>query len=160
MNPSLFDANAVHTLIIDLPLACVLVAPLLLVATVLRDSRNAALIVPAVMLFVLGVSSLYVALVETQARTEALRNVQTRAEVLQHQHDLVMLVVSAVAVAILLFVIGLLVRRTLAARTRQTSWSATFVVFVLAYIPCAGWLLIAAHQAARLADHLAEHARP
>jgi hypothetical protein len=68
------------------------------------------------------------------------------------------LVVSAVAS--LLFVIGLLVRRTLPAQARQISWSATFLVFVLAYIPSAGWLLIVAHQVARRVDHLAEYARP
>jgi hypothetical protein len=45
-------------LAIDLPLACVLVTPLLLAANALRKDSNPALIVPAVMLMVVGASSL------------------------------------------------------------------------------------------------------
>ena len=65
--------GALHLLAIDLPLACVLVAPLLLVANALRKDGNPALIVPAVMLIVLGASSLCVAFLETQLPTQALR---------------------------------------------------------------------------------------
>src|SRR5271165_7604988 len=76
--------GTLHLLAIDLPLACVLVAPLLLAANALRKESNPALIVPAVMLIVLGASSLCIALLETQPSTEAPRTGLVAAEVLEH----------------------------------------------------------------------------
>jgi hypothetical protein len=152
--------GTLHLLAIDLPLACVLVTPLLLAANVLRRGSNPALIVPAVMLIVLGASSLCVAFLETQPPTEALRTSQTGAEVLEHQHDLIILTVSIFVAATLLFATGLLVWRALITRMQPKSLSVTSVVFGLVYVLCSGWLIIAAHQGTRLADHLADNARP
>ena len=152
--------GTLHQLAVDLPLACVLVTPLLLAADALRKDRNPALIVIAVILMVLGASSLFVALVEIQPATEALRTSQAGAEVLEHQRNLVILALSSFVAATLLFASGLLVWRTLAARMRPTALSVTSLVFGLVYVLCSVWLIIAVHQGARLADHLATHARP
>jgi hypothetical protein len=152
--------GTLHQLAVDLPLACVLVTPLLLAADALRKDRNPALIVIAVILMVLGASSLFVALVEIQPATEALRASQAGAEVLEHQRNLVILALSSFIAATLLFASGLLAWRTLAARMRPTALSVTSLVFGLVYVLCSVWLIIAVHQGARLADHLATHARP
>lgn len=83
------SSGTLHLLAIDLTLACVLVAPLLLAANALRKDSNPALIVIVVILMVLGASSLFVALVETQPASEALRTGQAGAEVLEYQRNLV-----------------------------------------------------------------------
>ncbi len=152
--------GALHLLAIDLPLACVLVAPLLLAANALRKDRNPALIVPAVMLIVLGTSSLCVALLETQPATEALQTGQVGGEILEYQRNLVILAASTFVVAALLFATALLVWRALAVRMQPKAMSVTSVVFGTVYVLCSVLLIIAAHQGARLADHLAGHARP
>lgn len=152
--------GTLHLLAIDLPLACVLVAPLLLAANALRKDSNPAVIVPAVMLIILGASFLFVAFVETQPATEALRSGQAAADVLEHQRNLVILAVSTFVVATLLFATGLLVWRALAATMQPRALSVTSVVFGLVYVLCSVWLIIVAHQGARLADHLAGHLRP
>ena len=142
-----------HLLAIDLPLGCVLVTPLLLAANALRKDSNPAFIVPAVMLIVLGASSLCGALLETQPATEALRTGQAVAEVLEHQHNLVILAASTFVAATLLLCGWLLVWRALVARMQPRALSVTSVVFGLVYVLCSVWLIIAAHQGARLADH-------
>ena len=152
--------GTLHLLAIDLPLACVLVTPLLLAANALRKGSNPALIVPAVMLIVLGASSLCVALLETQPSTEALRTGQEGAEVLEHQRNLVILAASTFVAAALLFATTLLVWRALAARMQPKAIAVTSVVFGLVYVLCSVLLIVAAHQGARLADHLVGHARP
>ncbi|MGB7555420.1 MAG: hypothetical protein WBM04_13690 [Candidatus Korobacteraceae bacterium] len=152
--------GTLHLLAIDLPLACVLVTPLLLAANALRKDSNPALIVPAVMLIVLGASSLCVAFLETRFPTEALRAGQAGAEVLNHQHNLVILTISTFVAATLLFATAFLVWRALVNRMQPKSLSVTSVVFGFVYVLCSVWLMIAAHQGARLADHLAGHARP
>lgn len=159
MYQSLSDGT-LHLLAIDLPLACVLVTPLLLAANALRKDSNPALIVPAVMLMVTGASSLCVAFLETRFLTEGLRNGQAGAEVLNHQHNLVILTISTFVAATLLFAAALLVWRTLVNRMQSKSVSVTSAVFGLVYVLCSVWLIIAAHQGARLVDHLAGHARP
>lgn len=152
--------GALHLLAIDLPLACVLVAPLLLAANAVRTDCNPALIVPAVMLIVLGASSLCVTFLETRSPTEALRIGQVGAEVLEHQHNLVILAASTFVAAALLFATGLLVWRSLVNRMQPKSLLVTSVACGLVYAFCSAWLIIAAHQGARLADHLAGRVRP
>ena len=152
--------GALHLLAIDLPIACVLVTPLLLAAIALRKDSNPAFIVPAVMLIVLGASSLCVAFLETQPPTGELLTGQAGAEVLNHQHNLVILTISTFVAATLLFAAALFVWRTLVNRMQPKSLSVTSVVFGLVYVLCSVWLIIVAHRGARLADHLAEHARP
>ena len=151
--------GTLHLLAIDLPLACVLVTPLLLAANALRKDSNPALIVPAVMLMVLGASSLCVALLETQPATEALRTGQAGAEVLEHQRNLVILAASTFVAAALLFATALFVWRAFAVRMQPKAMSVTSVVFGR----LRSLLRVADHRGtpgARLADHLAEHARP
>ena len=152
--------GALHLLAIDLPIACVLVTPLLLAANALGKDSSPALIVPAVMLIVLGSSSLCVALLETQPPTEAFQTGQAGAEVLEHQRNLVILAASTFVAAALLFATALLVWWALAARMQPKAMSVTSIVFGLVYVLCSVLLIIAAHRGARLADHLAEHARP
>jgi hypothetical protein len=159
MLASLLNGDTLHIVEIDLPIAFVLVAPLLLLASA-RRNRNEPLIVPAVMLFVLGLSSLYVALVESPSAGQAFRNVHAGAEILQHGHDLVSLAISTLAAATLLFVLGLLFRNALVIRVRQTGGYVTALVCGIVYAFCAVWVLMAAHQGAKLAKHLAEHAQP
>ena len=154
------SGGTLHLLAIDLPLACVLVTPLLLAANALRKDRNPALIVPAVMLIVLGASSLCVAFLETRFPSEALRTGRAGAEVLNHQHNLVILTISTFVAATLLFATALSVWRAIVNRMQPKSLSVTSVVFGLVYVLCSVWLIIAAHQGARLADHLAGHASP
>jgi hypothetical protein len=159
MFPPLSD-GALHLLAIDLPLACVLGTPLLLAANALRKDRNPALIVPAVVLIVLGASSLFAATLETQPAAAALPGSQAAAEILQHRHNLVILAVATFVAATLLFAAGLWVWRALSTRMQPKAFSVTSVVFGLVYVFCSVWLIIATHQGARLADHLAGHARP
>jgi uncharacterized membrane protein len=152
--------GTLHLLAIDLPLACVLVTPLLLAANALRKDSNPAFLVPAVMLMVLGTSSLCVAFLETQPPTEAFLNGRVGAEVLEHQHNLVVLTANAFVAATLLFAAALLVWRALAVRMQARAMSLTSGVFGLVYVFCSIWLIIAAHEGAKLADHLAGHTRP
>ena len=159
MYPPLSD-GMLHLLAIDLPLACVLVTPLLLAANALRKDRNPALIVPAVVLIVLGASSLFAAILETQRAGAALPGSPAAAEILQHRHNLVILAVATFGAATLLFAAGLWVWKALSTRMQPKAFSVTSVVFGLVYVCCSVWLIIAVHQAARLADHLAGHARP
>ena len=111
-----FSEGTLHLLAIDLPLACVVVTPLLFAASALRKGSNPAFIVPALMLIVLGASSLCAALLETQPVTEALRTGQPGAEVLEHQRNLVILAASTFVVATLLLAAGLLIWRALVPR--------------------------------------------
>jgi len=152
--------GTLHLLAIDLPLACILVAPLLLAANALRKESNPALIVPAVMLIVLGASSLCAALLETQPSTEALRTGLVAAEILEHQRNLVILAASTFVAAALLFATALFVWRACAVRMQPKAMSGTAVVFSLVYVLCSVLLIVAAHQGARLADHLSGHASP
>ena len=159
MYPPVSDGT-LHLLAIDLPLACVLVIPLLLAANRFRKDPNPVLIVPAVILIVLGASSLWVGLVETQPQIEAFQTGQAGAEVVEHQRNLAILAAITFVSAVVLFAAGLLVWRTVTAGMQSKAISMTSVVFGLVYILCSVLLIIAAHHGARLADHLARHARP
>jgi hypothetical protein len=79
--------DSFHLLAIDVPLAFVLASPCLLFAST-RKRRNAPLVVPAVVLFALGMSSLYVALIEGPSTAPVFKNLRPDLELLQHQHDL------------------------------------------------------------------------
>ena len=78
---------------IDIPLAFVLVSPCLRFAST-RQVRNAPLVVPAVMLFVLGISSPYVAFTESSSTVSAFQNQWAAPELLQHLRDLRFLTLS------------------------------------------------------------------
>jgi DMSO/TMAO reductase YedYZ heme-binding membrane subunit len=112
------------------------------------------------MLIVLGASSLCVACLETRFPTEALRTGQVGAEVLEHQRNLVIVAASTFVAATLLFATASLAWRSLVNRMQPKSVLVTSVACGLVYVLCSVWLIIAALQGARLADHLAEHARP
>ena len=144
---------------IDLPLAFVLACPWLLLASILKR-RNAPLVVPAVMLFVLGLSSLYVALVESPSAAYAFQTLRMGSDLLRHQHDLTLLAISTLAAATLLFVIGLLFWDVLKSAPRQRRLTAAFVVFAAVYGACTIWLLTAAHEGAILAKHVVQHSHP
>lgn len=111
-------------------------------------------------LIVLGASSLCVAFLETRFPPEALRTGQVGAEVLEHQRNLAILAASTFVAAALLFATGLLAWRSLVTRMQPKSLFVPSAVFGLAYVLCSVWLIIAAHQGARMVDHLARHARP
>jgi hypothetical protein len=159
MFASFLIGDTLRTFEIDLPIVLVLLAPLLLLVSA-RNNRNAPLIVPAVMLFALGLSSLYVVLVERPTAGHALRNVAVEVEILQHRHDLLAIAASMLVAAILLFVLGLVLRKPLVDRGRKTARYMLSITFGIVYATCAIWLLVAAHRGAGLARHLAEHARP
>ncbi len=152
--------GTLHLLAIDLPLACVLVTPLLLAANALRKDSNPAFIIPVVMLIVLGASSLFVGLLETQPATEALRSGQGAVQALEHQRNLFILAVSTFVASTMLFATALLVGRAFRVRMQPTALLVTSIVFGLVYVACSVWLILAAHQGASVADHLAGHARP
>lgn len=158
MFQSLSTGNALHTFAIDLPIVLVIVGSLLLMAMVLRNKGHPELMVPAVMLTVLGTSSLCAFFV-SRAATEALRNGPMGAEVLQHRYDLFVLALSTIAAATLLFASGLLVRSALSRTFKKTALGVISVAFGLVYVLGSVWLLIAAHEGARLADHLTTHAK-
>jgi hypothetical protein len=158
MFASWLNGDSLHILFIDLPVAFVLAAPWLFIISGLK-SRNASLVVPGVVLFVLGFSSLYVALVENPFASETSGSLPMGADVLQHRHDLASLAFSTLAAATLLFVIGV-VFRNVAISLKKTQPYLTSLVFGTAYIACFVWLLFASHQGARLAQHLSEHAQP
>ncbi len=149
--------GALHLLAIDLPLACVLVTPLLLAANSLRKDSTPALIVPAVVLIVLGTSSLGAALLETRSASDVLLNGPAAAEIREHQHSLALFAMSTFASAALLFATGLMAWRTVVSRMRPKSLSLASVVFGLVYVFASAWLILAAHRGAVLADHLARH---
>ena len=77
--------DSFHLLAIDLPLAFVLASPWLLFAST-RNERNAPLIVPALVLFVLGLSSLYIAFAESLPTAHVLRSLRASSELLRDQH--------------------------------------------------------------------------
>lgn len=151
--------DSLHLLEIDLPIAFVLVSPWLLIAST-RKTRNAPLVVPAVMLFVLGLSSLYVALVENPTAASSFQNLHAGSELLRHHHVLISLAVSSLAAATLLFVIALLFWDVLTTGFWKKRLPAVFTVFAAIYGVCTIWLLAAAHQGAQLAEHISQHGRP
>lgn len=151
--------DSLHILEIDLPIAFVLASPWLLFASA-RKNRNAPLVVPAVMLFVLGLSSLYVALVERPTAADTFQNLLAGSELLRHQHDLISLAVSSLAAATLLFVVALLFWDVLTAGVWQKRLPAVFMIFAALYGACTIWLLTAAHEGANLARHVTQHSNP
>lgn len=151
--------DSFHLLAIDVPLALVLVSPCLLLAST-RRVRNAPLVVPAVMLFVLGMSSQYVALIEDPSTAAVFQNLPTDSEVLRHKHDLTYLTFGTLLAATLMFVLGLLYRDVITISLWRKRFAAVFSVFCAVYGACTLWLLIWAHRGASLARHISEHLRP
>lgn len=151
--------GALHLLAIDLPLACVLVAPLLLAANTLRGNRTPTLIVPAVILLVLGTSSVGAALLETEPAADLVLGSQSAAKVRVHQHELALLAMWVFAAAAVLYALALLAWRAVVVRMRHRSLMMASVSFGLAYVVAAVWLIFLAHRGAILADHLASHVR-
>lgn len=150
--------DSFHLLAIDLPLAFVLASPWLLIAST-RDKRNAPLIVPAVVLFVLGISSLYVALMASPS-TALSQDLRAGSDLLRHQHDLVYLALSTVFAAALMFVLELLYWDAITTAFWHGRTAFVFAVFAAVYTACALWLLTSAHQGANLASHVSQHLRP
>ena len=148
--------DSLHLLEIDLPVAFVLASPWLLIAST-RKNRDAPLVVPAVMLFVLGLSSIYVALVESPTATSGFQTLQAGLELLRHQHDLTAFAVSSLAAATLLFVFALLFWDVLTAGLWKKRLPVVFVVFAAIYGACTMWLLTAAHEGASMARHISLH---
>ena len=151
--------DSFHLLAIDLPLAFVLVSPWLLIAST-RSNRNRPLIVPAVVLFVLGLSSLYIALIESPSMTYAFQNMQAGSELLRHQHDLTFLALSTLAAATVMFALGLLYRDGIRNASWRKRYAAMFAVFSAVYGACMLWLLISAHLGASLARNMSQRSRP
>ena len=149
------DGDSLHLLTIDLPIAFVLASPWLLIASA-RKNRDAPLAVPAVMLFVLGLSSLYVALVESSTAESAFQNLKAGSELLRRQHDLMSFAISALAAATLLFVIALLFWDVLTTGVWKKRLPAVFVIFAAIYGACTMYLLTAVHQGASAASHLSQ----
>lgn len=158
MFASWLNGDSLRILFIDLPVAFVLAAPYLFIISGLK-SRNASLVVPGVVLFVLGFSSLYVALVESPFTPETFVKVQMGVDLSQHRHDLALLTFSTLAAAALLFVLGVIFRSAVIS-LKKTQLCLTPLIFGAAYIVCFVWLLFASHQGARLAKHLSEHSQP
>ena len=148
--------DSFHLLAIDLPLAFVLVSPWLLIAST-RNKSNAPLIVPAILLFVLGLSSLYVALIESPSAGHVLQNLRAGSELLRYLHDSTHLALSALLAATLMFVLGLLYWDAITIRFCRRHLAALFAVFASVYIVCTVWLLISAHLGASLARHASQH---
>ena len=159
MFQSLSTGNVLHIFAIDLPIVLVIAGSLLLMATVKRNKGHPELMVPAVMLTVLGTSALCAFFV-SRAATATLRNRPIGAEMLQHRYDLFVLALSIIAAATLLFGSGLLVCKVLSRTVKKTALGIATGMLGLVYVLASVWLLIAAHQGARLADHLATHAKP
>jgi hypothetical protein len=151
--------DSFHLLAIDLPLALVLVSPWLLIAST-RSKRNAPLIVPALVLFVLGLSSLYVALIESPSTAHALQNLNAGSELLQHQHDLTFIALDTLLAATLMFVLGLLYWDANTTGFWRRRFVGVFTVFAAVYCACTLWLLKSAHLGAGLARHVSQHLRP
>ena len=150
--------DSLHLLQIDLPIAFILVSPWLLIASA-RRNRNAPLVIPAVILFVLGLSSLY-ALVGSPSLVDALQNPRPGSELLRHQHDLMAWSFSSLAAATLLFVAALLFWDVLTAAPRRNRLAVVYTVFAAVYGACTMWLLIAAHREGSMATHISRHANP
>ena len=150
--------DSFHILAIDVPLALVLVAPCLLLASTRRVS-NAPLVVPAIVLFVLGLSSLYVALTEDPSTTALSQNPPTDSDLLRHQHELTHLTLGTLLAATLMFLLGLLYRDYFTISFWRKRFAAVFWVLCAMYGACTLWLLIWAHRGASLARHISEHLR-
>jgi hypothetical protein len=139
-------------LVIDLPIVLVFIGTVLLIAARWWRDKAPQLIVPAVMLTVLGASSLY-ALVDNQAAVAA-RSLQVSDEVSQHRYDLIRLGVTSTAAAALLFASGFLVYRMRTGTAKRTA-SRVIVALEIVYFIGSLCLLGTAHRAASLTDHLA-----
>jgi hypothetical protein len=159
MSQLLLAGNVMHTLSVDLPIALVLVGPLLLVAAMWRKNSLPELAVPAVISTVLGAASLY-AFFASETTMKVLHDGQAGTEVLQRQHDLIFLAVNTLASATLLFASGLLVCRMMSQTFNKTASRVLLGISALVYILGCMWLIVAAHDGAKLADHLARHAPP
>jgi hypothetical protein len=112
------------------------------------------------MLFVLGMSSQYVALIEDPSTAAVFQNLPTDSEVLRHKHDLTYLTFGTLLAATLMFVLGLLYRDVITISLWRKRFAAVFSVFCAVYGACTLWLLIWAHRGASLARHISEHLRP
>ncbi len=156
--PAVSEGTLAHIFAIDLPLALVLIGPLLVIAPTVWKGRYAATIVPAVMMTVLGAAFIY-ALFDGRISFETVP-IGPGEEVAGHQAGLQSLALSATAVAIVLFASALVLRRVVSRSLDRSAKRIAGAVFGFVYICSSIWLVSAAHEGAILADHLAEHAYP
>ena len=152
--------DTLHKIVIDLPLGLVILGSLLFIAATISKSCPREFTVPAVMLTILGASSLFAFYVDSRTVVPALPDGQPSAELLQHQRHLGLLTVKTLVAAALLFAIALLFCRLVTHNLSQPALHISAVGFSIAYVTCCVWLIVVAHQGQRLANHLASHARP
>jgi hypothetical protein len=155
--PTISEGTFAHIFAIDLPLAMVLVGPLLLIAPTIWK-RSYGVIVPAVMLTVLGAASIY-AIFDSRISFESVAPGMAE-EVTGRQLGLQGLALNAMAVATVLFAGALALRRVVSRSLDRSMKRLAAAVFGFVYLCSAMWLVSAAHEGAILADQLAEHAYP
>ena len=148
-----------HTLLIDLPIALVLFGPLLFVAATVGKDSNRALTVPAVMLSVLGASSLFAFYFDTYTAAHAIKYGDVTQEVLWHLHELRHITARTFIAMGLLFAGALLLSRLMVHMLSKTALRVYSIILGVVYALSCVWLLVVAHQGANLADHLASHAQ-
>jgi len=154
------SSAAWHTLLIDLPIALVLFGPLLFVAAIAGKDSNRSLTVPAVILGMLGASSLLAFYFNAYVGTQLFEGGDATKEVSWHLYELGHITARLPIAIALLFACALLLCWLLVHRLGKAARRVAMVTFSVVYILGCGWLLILAHQGARLVDHLDGHARP
>ena len=149
--------NTLHTFAVDLPIALVLLGPLLFVIAAMGKDRGRRLIVPAVMLSILGASSLFAFYLDTYTAASAIRYGGGREQVLPHLQELGYIATKTFVAMSLLFAGAFLLSRLTAQLLSKTALQISSAVFAVVNILCSVWLLVIAHKGANLAVHLAKH---
>ncbi len=147
-----------HTILIDLPIVLVLIGPLLFISAIAGRARNRTLTVPAVMLSIVGASSLLASYFNTFVGIQLFHDVTE--ELSGHLHELAGMATRLPIAITLLFACTWLICWLLVHQLNKAAQRAVLVVFGVAYGFGCVWLIKLAHQGAAIVDHLNVHTRP
>ena len=154
------SSAAWHTLLIDLPIALVLFGPLLFVAAIAGKDSNRSLTVPAVILGMLGASSLLAFYFNAYVGTQLFEGGDATKEVSWHLYELGHITARLLIARALLFACALLLCWLMVHRLGKVARRVALVTFGVVYTLGCTWLFTLVHQGARLVDHLGDRTRP
>ena len=153
------SATTLHILVVDLPIALVVLGPILFVAANFGKEAYRVLTVPAVMLSLLGASTLGTFYYHTWTTAAAVIRDTSAGELLGHLDELSHIATGALLSIGLLFAGALLLCQMPFQKLRTPALRVSSIFLGAGYVLCGIWLMVVVHHGSKLADHLASHIR-
>ena len=154
------SATTLHILVVDLPIALVILGPILFVAGMFGKDAYRVLTVPAVTLSILGASILGTFYFHTCTTVGPIIRGNSAGEVLGHLDELSHIAARTFLSIAFLFASALLLCQAGVQKLSTAALRVTSILFSVGYALGCVWLFVVAHHGAQLADHLASDVRP